>query len=98
LHLNDAPASIHSFRCRSSIDCRAENVIAPNQSAGKDFAKNTLPYPLGWKSKLGLASLPYTCEAEESARQLALRGEAYTSEEHGEACSQRWDMMKSAGA
>jgi hypothetical protein len=56
-------------------------------------------YHIRWAGKANLDWQAFSthAEAEESAKQLAFPGEGYTIEEHGEACPQCRDMMKSAG-
>ena len=57
-------------------------------------------YHIRWTRKAKLDWQPFrtSAEAEERAKELALRGEGYAIEEHGEACSQCGSMMKSVGA
>jgi hypothetical protein len=57
-------------------------------------------YHIHWagKAKLDWQAFSTRAEAEERAKELALRGEGYAIEEHGEACSRCGNMMKSVGA
>jgi hypothetical protein len=59
------------------------------------MSKNGLHYHIHWSGKsLDWESFSTHEEAEKSARQLALPGETYTVEEHGESCPQCQSLMK----
>jgi hypothetical protein len=60
------------------------------------MGKNGNHYHIRWsgKSALDWQRFDAGAEAEKSAKQLALLGETYAIEEHGEACPQCMALMK----